>query len=483
MTRSLFVREKVLKSVFESKLFKFLSSVKLALPMILILAALLAAGTIVESLYSTPVAKRFVYGTWWFGGFLFLLGLNVFCSALSRLPWKKHHTGFVITHLGILCVLAGSLITRQSGTDGQIALAEGAQGSIFQEDKPILSCRIDSNPARAIPAGFMFLEPRPSIPFTYAIPPDGVLKIDRVYLNAQRVVGARAAGPQDSIGVEAVHLKLQSSFVQQDNWLFLGKDGYDRVDLGPASVYFSTPGSWKSLFRKEGAHFPSNALVLLKAPSGGFEFQVRRRDVWGPVQSLQVGVLESTGWMDMQFQITEAMSNAMPDITYAPSPLAYQKDPQPALHFEAQDGPRRAEGWLGFEDQINFSLNGRTWALTYGPRQASLPFTLFLRKFNLGLDPGTENPASYASDIATSTGGSAPGTPYTISMNHPLHKAGYTLYQASYFPLGDGKYTSVFSVGRDPGLPLKYGGALIMVLGIIFMFWFKNPAWKKKDVK
>jgi cytochrome c biogenesis protein ResB len=134
----------------------------------------------------------------------------------------------------------------------------------------------------------------------------------------------------------------------------------------------------------------------------------------------------------------------------------------------------------GFEDQINFPLNGRTWSLTYGPRQASLPFILVLRKFNLGLDPGTENPASYASDIATRKGDQDPPAPYTISMNHPLHEAGYTLYQASYFPSGDGKYTSVFSVGRDPGLPLKYGGALIMVLGIIFMFWFKNPAWKKR---
>ncbi len=458
-----------------------MSSVKLALPMILVLAALLATGTIVESLYSTPVAKRFVYGTWWFGGFLFLLGLNVFCSALSRLPWKKHHTGFVITHLGILCVLAGSLITRQSGTDGQIALVEGQQGSIFQEDKPMLSCRIDSNSSRVIPAGFMLLEPRPSIPFTYAIAPDGVLKVDRFYLNAQRVVGARAAGPQDTAAVAAIHLKLQSSFVQQDNWLFLGKKGYDRVDLGPASVYFSTPGSWKSRLNKEGSNFSANALVLLKTGSEGLEFQVRHRGVWGPVKSLKVGTPETTGWMDMQFQIAETLPKALPDITYAPSPLAYQKDPQPALHFEAQDGTRRAEGWLGFEDQINFPLNGRTWALTYGPRQASLPFILVLRKFNLGLDPGTENPASYASDIATRKGDQDPLTPTTISMNHPLHEAGYTLYQASYFPSGDGKYTSVFSVGRDPGLPLKYGGALIMVLGIIFMFWFKNPAWKKRN--
>jgi hypothetical protein len=54
------------------------------------------------------------------------------------------------------------------------------------------------------------------------------------------------------------------------------------------------------------------------------------------------------------------------------------------------------------------------------------------------------------------------------------------VYQASYSTLPDGKFVSVFSVGKDPGIWIKYGGALVMVFGIIFMFWFKNPAWKKK---
>src|SRR5665213_3378746 len=99
-----------------------MSSIKLALPMILLVSVLLAAGTIVESRFSTAVAKRFVYSTWWFNLALLLLGTNVFCSAISRYPWKKHQTGFVITHLGILIILAGSLITQQYGMDGQIAL-------------------------------------------------------------------------------------------------------------------------------------------------------------------------------------------------------------------------------------------------------------------------------------------------------------------------------------------------------------------------
>jgi cytochrome c biogenesis protein ResB len=110
-----------------------------------------------------------------------------------------------------------------------------------------------------------------------------------------------------------------------------------------------------------------------------------------------------------------------------------------------------------------------------------LPFTLKLQKFHLGLDPGTDKPASYASDIFYMDEDKGTQIPMAISMNQPLHYKGYTVYQASYSPLPGGKYVSVFSVGQDPGIWLKYGGALVMVLGIIFMFWFKNPAWKKKE--
>ena len=44
--------------------------------MILLVSVLLAAGTIVESRFSTAVAKRFVYSTWWFNLALLLLGTN-----------------------------------------------------------------------------------------------------------------------------------------------------------------------------------------------------------------------------------------------------------------------------------------------------------------------------------------------------------------------------------------------------------------------
>ncbi len=67
-------------------------------------------------------------------------------------------------------------------------------------------------------------------------------------------------------------------------------------------------------------------------------------------------------------------------------------------------------------------------------------------------------------------------------MNNPLHYNGFTLFQSSYQEGENGEMTSVFSVARDPGIWVKYGGAILMVGGIALMFWFK-PLFMQKKIK
>ncbi len=112
-------------NVFLKKLFDFLASLKLAVLLLAVFAALLSWATFYESSTSTAEAQRLVYKTAWFDLFLLVLGLNVFCSALIRYPWKKRLIGFVITHSGILIILFGAVITRQFGIEGRLAMLEG----------------------------------------------------------------------------------------------------------------------------------------------------------------------------------------------------------------------------------------------------------------------------------------------------------------------------------------------------------------------
>src|SRR5207253_9271836 len=95
-----------------SRVFRFFSSLKLAVVLLAVLIIGAIAGTLYESSFDAKVARAYIYGAPWFNLWLVLLGTNLACSALSRWPWRKHHLAFLITHLGIITLLIRSLIGR-----------------------------------------------------------------------------------------------------------------------------------------------------------------------------------------------------------------------------------------------------------------------------------------------------------------------------------------------------------------------------------
>ncbi len=112
------------------KLFKFLSSVKLAIPTMLALLVCSVAGTILESRFNAEYAGLKIYKTWWFLIVLGLLWINILFAALSRLPWKKRHVGFLVTHLGMLMLLFGSVLTMIWGIDGSMQIYENSESNL-----------------------------------------------------------------------------------------------------------------------------------------------------------------------------------------------------------------------------------------------------------------------------------------------------------------------------------------------------------------
>jgi sugar lactone lactonase YvrE len=114
---------------------QFFASLKLAVVLILGAAFIFALGTFIEAAYGTPAAAFGVYQTWWFNLCLLLLAINIFSAAAIRYPWKRHQTGFVITHIGLLVLLAGAAMGRIYGVDAQVFVFElGADHRAYADD-------------------------------------------------------------------------------------------------------------------------------------------------------------------------------------------------------------------------------------------------------------------------------------------------------------------------------------------------------------
>ncbi len=109
-------------------LFHSLASLRLAVAVMAALALASVLATFYESSAGTAAAQQEFYGAGWFASLLAMLGANVLASMLKRYPWKAHHAGFVIAHLGILSLLVGSLISVHFGLDSSLALYEGEMG-------------------------------------------------------------------------------------------------------------------------------------------------------------------------------------------------------------------------------------------------------------------------------------------------------------------------------------------------------------------
>lgn len=108
-----------------------------------------------------------------------------------------------------------------------------------------------------------------------------------------------------------------------------------------------------------------------------------------------------------------------------------------------------------------------TVTVSYGYESLPLGFSLNLKKFTRGQNPGGMGDASFASTIRLRDPKKKIDRTQVISMNEPLVYGKYTFYQSGILPSGTG--TSL-TVAYDPGFFLKFAGSVMTCAGTLIMF-------------
>lgn len=127
---------------------------------------------------------------------------------------------------------------------------------------------------------------------------------------------------------------------------------------------------------------------------------------------------------------------------------------------------------LAWKAMLPVDLGGRPGLLRFGPRNVRLPFTVTLEQFRKTDYPGTEMAMAYESDVKVNSPDMA-DQKTTISMNNPLVRSGWKVYQSGF----EGDTISVFSIMRDPGLPLTYLSCFTLCVGILIVFYGRGLSW------
>ncbi len=444
--------------------FNALASLRLAIFIILSMAALAAVGTITEARYNAEVAQKLVYQSVYMYTVMGLLIVNLIAVMIDRWPWQQHHVGFVIAHIGIITLLFGAWLTQKYGVDGTLMFEQGQERrSVVTHDRQLaVYSSLDGNSLRSIyetDVDFLTHPVSPEKPFVVPLGSDEMkfIQFENFAFRESEILESSKTrdGP-------AIRFQLENPNVNMTQWL--RRDSHSRngeIDLGPAIVVLAdSPPPPNG--RNAVVLVPNSTQTALDYVIYNKDNSVRKK---GRVKQSET---VETGWMGMKFRLLRYLPHSKENVSYKVSPTASPLSTS-ALRFTFQN----QEYWLGLDSALRIYLADRMFMVSYGHRQLELEFPLRLKKFSVGMYEGTERAASYESLVEVPNLGQV-----TISMNEPLKFQGFTFYQSSFEKNEKGEpVASILSVNHDPGRWVKYVGSLMMVLGSVILFYFRRVKW------
>ncbi|MEK6774692.1 MAG: cytochrome c biogenesis protein ResB [Bdellovibrionota bacterium] len=457
------------KSAFQ-KIIKKFASIKMAVVIIALLSILTAIGTFVEAKYDATAARKLVFESLWMFAILGLLSASLIAVMVDRWPWKKHHSAFVCAHIGILALLLGSLITWMYGLDGSVRVGIGETNrfvTVPQTDI-IVYTSFDGNQFTKIferEVDF-FREPPRDNPFV--VPGDQVkIKIVdyKPYVLSQNKV-IEETNPRWG---SAVRFQVSNARVNVIEWLAQrSPTSLVTHDFGPAKIHLGS-APLVGLGQNEIYLFPfkdkKNQWKIKYSLFGKKSIDPEKEGI------IEEGGSFPTGWMGLEVKVLRFYPMAREEWD-----VKVRETPTPLTTEAVQVDFSGKKQWLLLNDTMKVFSENAVYYVSYANRRVDMGFPIQLREFIVDRYEGTMRAAAYKSHVIVPEVGEV-----EISMNEPLYNKGLTVYQSSFQDGPDGRpIASVFSVNYDPGRWLKYLGSLVMVIGIILLFYFRKRMSAKK---
>jgi len=453
------------------QILKGLGSLKLAVALLTMVAAVLTVATFYEARTSTQAVTTQVYRSWWFNVLLGALALNLAAAAAVRWPWTRRQIGFVVTHAGLILILGGCGAAFHFGAEGMMALRVGEppRNMVQRENWALIVVTPDSPQPIKQP---LRVGRRGLVPVSLSLPGGARLAAEEVVANSTVQTTVTEGNPARN---PAIQLSLGSASVQHRlrQWLLAHDPEANRAMWGPALVEFRAAKDAveaRELTATTAVHGLMLRVVIL--PDDTLQYVASSR-AGVKNGTCQVGDAIQPGWMDVQVRVEQLLTNAV--LTTQVMPLPQDREHNvPALRVSVyDDGPPRTE-WLPFGQETILSLGGKQIHAMFAWDMLALPFTVTLEDFVVERDEGGQNIAGWTSKVLFTDPTTGRQKKADIWMNHPAIFHGYKFSQASWDP-NDLKYT-VLQVKKDPMwvTALTWGGSALTILGIGLMFYARR---------
>ena len=426
--------------------------------LLLVLAFSMAIATFVESSYGTEAAQGVIYKSSWFELILLLLAVNLSVNFIRYKMYTRQRIAVGLFHLSFIIILIGAGITRYISFEGVMHIREVQSSDFILSAEDYLTIK---NGDQTVVSNTVLFSELSYKGFNAEITVEGrQVRIKSVGFikNAVRTVMDHPTGS------ELIDFVI-SAGQGRENFVF---SKGNRVDLGSLVVGYEIPDA-NLLFLSQGdsLFLISDRPLEIRSMTGGEPVPVNALDTVA-VLPMNLYAIDNYMLLVKQFHpkavirvAKDASGNAAED----------------AVVLEVTDGTNKqivnVFGRHGVKGEpFTANVGDTKLEFIYGAEPLYLPFALQLTEFQLEKYPGSESPASFASELVLLDSERNITRNERVFMNNTLKYRGYKFFQSSYDQ--DEKGT-ILSVNADQlGTAVTYIGYFLLGLGFILALFSKK---------
>lgn len=432
----------------------------------LLFAASMAVATFIENDYGTPTARVLVYNATWFEAIMVIFAINFLgnIKKFNLLRLKKLPT--LLLHLSFILIILGAWVTRYISYEGMVVIKEGETATQMMTQNTFLQWHVDN--------GEVQREGDKALEFS---------KVFKSFYNSFKIK-TEFKGQDISIKfVDFLH-DMETKFVETekgDKYLhFVESSAGDRTDhyikdgefkvINTTSVGFNTESAQGiNIIEKDGV------FILDTKEDGSFfrmadQFQGEvKADSVQELKLLSLYTLQGLQFVVPSMAVNGEFENIAGD----------GNTDGLIVDVTSNNETKRVElkgGQYIIEPPQFFSLGGLNFRLSYGSKLIDLPFSVYLRDFQLETNPGSNTPKSYASEVTVHDGDKK--FDFRIFMNNILDYKGYRLFQSSYQITPEYEETRLSANHDYWGTWITYIGYTLLYIGLMLIMFVPGSRFK-----
>ncbi len=436
--------------------------------LIVIFAISIGYATFIENDYGTDTAKILIYNSKWFEILLFIICVNLIGSIFTnKLIAKKRYPG-VLLHLSFVVIFIGAAITRYYGYEGSMHIREGESSNTIISEPTFISIKAKKGDQTEITEKQVLFSPYTANRFSENI---NIGEQQVTIENAGYMPSAEEVLVADPNGSPVVSILAVAN--GSDRFDFLLQPG-EMKKIGEITFGFELPQ------KNSDVNFSLKNGILLVTTLDTItvlEMMGQEPQLIAPLMSTEINTQKAYSVGSVSFAVKQYFTKGISKLNYVqPQNGVANKD---AIQAEITIGNTTkrinvfgAKGELG--EQYSTNIEGVDISITYGSKLIEIPFSIYLKDFQLERYPGSNSPSSYASEVVLID--QSTEKPFRIYMNNILKYNGFRFFQSSY---DRDEMGTILSVNHDSlGTSITYFGYLLMAIGMVLIFFNKNSRIK-----